>query len=199
MTHHDFSALDKRLDRIAQLQEKNQIAINELVENTKKHDLQLAKTDAQLEKTIAKVDKLSTMYGGVANNQGAVAEEFYINSLQKNPTLNGMTFDTLHKNLNGHRNNIQDEFDIVLVNGIAVFIIEVKYKAHANDVDRLINKKSQNFSILFPQYKHYKKYLGLASFNINDETKSNALSQGVTVLQRDGNIIVASPGAAIKV
>jgi len=42
-----------------------------------KTDEQQAKTDQQLAKTDAKLDRLAEMYGGVGNNQGAIAEEFY--------------------------------------------------------------------------------------------------------------------------
>ena len=171
-----------------------------------KTDAQLAKTDAQLEKTTAqlartdsqlartdrKLDKISEMYGGVANNLGAVTEEFFVNALNKNPTINGIAFDTIFKQLNARANGIQDEFDIVLLNGIAVFIIEVKYKAHQNDIDCLINKKYQNFATLFPQYSDYKAYLGLATFCINDDLKFKAISQGITILQQQGDIITTT-------
>ena len=43
-------------------------------------------------------------------------------------------------------------------------LIEVKYKAHKNDVEKLITKKYENFKILYPEYKYYNHHLGLASF-----------------------------------
>ena len=134
------------------------------------------------------------MYGGLSNNIGSVTEEFFVNALNKKPVINGITFDTVSKQLNGRSNGIQDEFDIVLINGTCVFIIEVKNKAHKKDIDCLINKKSQNFATLFPHYKHYKAYLGLATFCIDDELKSYAISKGITVLQQQGNFMVTTPG-----
>ncbi|KAF3981498.1 MAG: hypothetical protein HFP78_06720 [Methylococcales symbiont of Hymedesmia sp. n. MRB-2018] len=154
-----------------------------------KTDEQLAKTDAQLAKTDAKVDKLAKMYGGASNNQGDVAEEFYFNSLKANPTLNGIKFDHIDKNITRCKDGIEDEYDIVLINGKEIFIIEVKYKAHQADLDRLLNTKAPNFDKLYPEYQNYIKHLGLASFSINDELKKHALENHVTVLQRKGKLI----------
>ncbi len=158
-----------------------------------KTDAQLAKTDAQLAKTDARLDKLATMYGGVANNQGAVAEAFYFNSLGHDPVLRGIHFDFVYKNLAGNRQGIQDEYDIVLLNGQDVFIIEVKYKAHPNDLKTLIDKKAAHFKPLFPLYKEHRMHLGLAAFHLDDETIQSALDQGVTVLQRKGDLIETTP------
>ena len=71
-----------------------------------KTDAQLAKTDAQLAKTDAKLNKLAEMYGGVCNNQGRVAEEFYFNSLKHNPVLNGIQFDFIEKNVTRSKGEI---------------------------------------------------------------------------------------------
>ena len=158
-----------------------------------KTDAQLAKTDAQLTKTVATVDKLAKMYGGVANNQGAVAEEFYFNSLKDHLVLQGIHFDFIDKNLTRKRDGIQDEYDILLLNGQDVFIIEVKYKAHPDNLKTLIGKKAANFKKLFPAYKDHKMHLGLASFHLDDETIHAALEQGVTVLQRKGDLIETTP------
>jgi hypothetical protein len=75
------------------------------------------------------------------------------------------------------------------VNGKDIAIIEVKYKAHKNDVEKLINKKYENFKILYPEYKNYNHHLGLASFNINEIVKDLALKNNVMLLQRKGDII----------
>ena len=155
------------------------------------------KTDEQMARTDARLDKLATMYGGVSNNQGAVAEAFYFNSLKHNPVLRGIRFDSVHKNLNNNRQGIQGEYDIVLSNGQDVFVIEVKYKAHPNDLETLINKKAVNFKTLFPFYKDHKMHLGLASFHLDDKTIQSALDQGVTVLQRKGDLIETTPATPL--
>ena len=150
---------------------------------------QLAKTDAQLAKTDAKLDRLAEMYGGVGNSQGAVAEEFYYNSLKADPVLGGVRFDFVDKNITRSHAGLEDEFDLLLVNGRAVFVVEVKYKAHPNDLRRLLDDKAASFRRLFPEYADREQRLVLAAFHVHDELKRAALAQGVTVLQRKGDLI----------
>jgi predicted ribosome-associated RNA-binding protein Tma20 len=57
------------------------------------------------------------------------------------------------------------------------------------DVEKLINKKYENFKILYPEYKNYNHHLGLASFNINESVKDIALKNNVILLQRKDDLI----------
>ena len=153
-----------------------------------KTDAQLAKTDAQLAKTDAKLSKLAEMYGGMGNNQGKVAEEFFFNSLKLNPVLNGIHFDFIDKNVTRSKAGIEEEYDLLLVNGRAIYIVEVKYCLHPKDVERMVGRKLTNFKKLFPEYQNYQIHLALASFAVDDDVKRMALDQGVTVLQRHGDV-----------
>ncbi len=87
-----------------------------------------------------------------------------------------------------HRGDIQEEYDLVMTNGVAVGIVEVKYKAHQNDLDKL-ERKMRHFKKLFPIYNAYKLYGAIASFHINDEAKREALERGFFVLQRSGELV----------
>ena len=154
-----------------------------------KTDAQLAKTDAKLRRLADKVNHLAEMYGGVGNNQGAVAEEFYFNSLNADPVLGEVRFDFIEKNITRSHAGRVDEFDLLLVNGRAVYVVEVKYKAHENDLRRLLEHKVASFRHLFPEHADREQRFVLAAFHIHDELKSAALAQGVTVLQRKGDLI----------
>jgi len=154
-----------------------------------KTDAQLAKTDAQLAKTDAKLNKLAEMYGGVGNNQGKVAEEFYYNSLKHRPVLKGISFDFLEKNVTRSKGELEEEYDLLLVNGTDVFIIEVKYRLHPKDINRLQGRKLTNFRKLFPEHRDYRIHLALATFSADDEVKQLAFEQGITILQRKGDLI----------
>jgi hypothetical protein len=154
-----------------------------------KTDSQLAKTDAQLAKTDTKLNKLAEMYGGVGNNQGKVAEEFYYNSLRHDPTLNGIHFDFIDKNVTRSKGDIEEEYDLLLINGEDVFIVEVKYRLHPKDVALLVGRKQTHFKQLFPEYRNYRIHLALATFALEDNVKQMALEQGVTLLQRRGDLI----------
>jgi Holliday junction resolvase-like predicted endonuclease len=147
------------------------------------------KTDAQLAKTDAKLNKLAEMYGGVGNNQGRVIEEFYYNSLKHNPVLNGIQFDFIEKNVTRSKGGIEEEYDLLLVNGQEIYIVEVKYRLHPKDIERMVGRKLTNFKKLFPEYQNYRIHLALATFAVEDDVKQLALDNGVTLLQRRGDVI----------
>jgi len=153
-----------------------------------KTDEQMKKTDEIVKETSRKVDKLGILLGGISNSQGDVAEEFFINSIGSHQNIGGIQYDFMDNNISRKRNNIEDEFDIVLVNGKDVAIIEIKYKLNQKDIDRLLNKKIVNFKKLYPEYKDYNHHLGLASFKIHSDLKQEALDNNIMVLQRKGDL-----------
>jgi len=142
---------------------------------------------AQQEST-RKLDKLGELYGNIGQNQGDVAEEFFFNSLANDTHLGSIHFDDIEKNGHKRRGKTEEEYDIIMTNGDAVGIVEVKYKAHENDLDKL-DRKMQNFKKLFPWFKDYKQYGAIASFHINDDAKREALRRGYFVLQRSGDLV----------
>ena len=160
-------------------------------EQLKKTDEQLKKTDEQLKKSEQdfnrRIKKLEELVGNIGNNQGDVAEEYFVNSLKDNLSLAGMDFDTLMNNVGIKHKGIRDEFDILLVNGDSVALIEVKYKVHPNILEKL-PKKIEHLKLL-PQYKNYKVYAGIAGFYIPDEVIDEAIKRGYFVLQRKGDVI----------
>ena len=146
---------------------------------------------ASQEKSDRRIDKVAKLVGNISNNQGGVAEEFFINSLAPTQKLGGIQYDFMETNLHRHikSKNVRDEFDIVLVNGKDIAIIEVKYNAHENDVETLITRKLDNFKKLYPEYKDYTHHLGLASFKVNEKVKQKALENNVMILQRKGDVV----------
>ena len=142
---------------------------------------------AQVE-TDRKLEKVSDLLGGIGRNQGDVAEDFFFNSLVDDPHLGGIHFDDISKNESKQRGKLQEEYDIVMTNGNAIGIVEVKYKVHENDLSKL-DRKMRNFKTLFPVYENYKLYGAIASFHINDDAKKEALERGFFVLQRKGEVV----------
>ena len=159
---------------------------------------QMKRTDEQLKRTDEKLERLGITLGNVTNNQGDVAEEFFLNSLLKDNHLGNIYFDDVVKNMEKHRGQMQEEFDLVLTNGDVIGIVEVKYKAHENDLDKL-DRKMKNFKKLFPIYQNYKQYGAIASFHINDATKKEALRRGYFVLQRSGDLVHTESGDHLTV
>ena len=117
------------------------------------------------------------------------SEEFFYNSLEDKKDLAGIHYDFIDKNWKSSTKNLRDEFDIVMVNGKDIAIIEVKYKAHERDLEKLLTQKQTNFRELFPIYKDYNHHLALASFYMHQDLKEKALENNVIVLQRKGDVM----------
>ena len=150
------------LDRTAKGQEENKKAIKEL------------------QKTV----------GGWANNHGSFAEEYFFNSFEKGEkNFFGKKFDEIQKHISSFWKGIEDEYDIVLYNDNAVAIIEVKYKAHENDIPTVL-KKAETFRVLFPYYKDFKIYLGLASMAFYPELEQDCINEGIAIIKQVGDSVV---------
>jgi len=150
---------------------------------------QMRKTDEDMKALQQLVKRVSLDVGNIGNSQGAVAEEFFYNSLKATQNLAGIHYDSIDKNLTRASAGIEDEFDIVMINGKDVALIEVKYRARHADLTKLLTRKYENFKKLFPIYKDYNHHLVLATFSLYDDLKDAALSNGVIVLQRKGDTI----------
>ena len=148
--------------------------------------------------TDRKLDKVAKMIGGVSISQGDIAEDFFYNSFIKDNHLGKLAFDDITKNMAKHRGKTQEEYDIFLTNGESIAIIEVKYKAHLDDIKKL-NRKFNNFKKLFPIYKDYKLYGAMASFHFNQDTKDELLEQGYFIVERSGNLIKTENSDYLKV
>ncbi len=156
----------------------------------------MGRTDEKFEELRISNKTMGKLLGNISNNQGDVAEEFFYNSLAHTQTLAGIHYDFVDKNMTRTSNGISDEYDIVMINGKDIAIIEVKYKAHESDLNKLLTKKYENFKKLFPMYKDYNHHLVLATFSLYDDLKEMALANGVTVLQRKGDTIESFVPAA---
>jgi len=170
-------------------QEQLAQAILELKNSNLRLESSQKKSDAKMIETQESLKRIGKMVGNISNNQGDIAEEFFYNSLKAKPSMAGINYDFIEPNAHRSRNDIEDEYDILLVNGKDIAIIETKYKAHTSDIEKLINKKYNNFKKLYPEYKDYKHHLGLASFNMNEDVKEMASKNNVILLQRKGDLI----------
>jgi SMC interacting uncharacterized protein involved in chromosome segregation len=157
-------------------------------ESKREVDEQMKQTDEQMKKTDEKLKKLGVLTGNISNSQGEVAEEYFANSLEANPQIGNLTFDIVDRNTLRRIGKLRDEFDIILINGDSVAVVEVKYKLHPKDIEKLTQKK-ENFRKLFPAYSGYKLYMGLASFKVSQEVRKCIEEKGYFLLQRNGDVI----------
>jgi hypothetical protein len=166
------------------------------------HDRLFKETDQLIKGSAAKVDKYQEAYekrmakmeenmGNWSNNHGSFAEEYFFNSFEnEQQNFFGEHFNDIDKNLKPpKKNNLKDEYDIVMYNDSYVAIVESKFKAHKNDIPKVI-KKAETFRILCPDYKDYRIYLGLASLSFNDELEHECMEQGIAVIKQVGDMVV---------
>ena len=189
MTDDELKAL---IASIALVQKETAAAQKETGEEIKALAVAQKETGEQMKRNdkmlTAKLDRMGINLGNIGQNQGDVAEEFFFQSLIKDNRLGGIYFDDVTKNMERHKGNIQEEYDLVMTNGDVIAVVEVKYKAHKNDLDKL-DRKMKHFKQLFPIYQSFKQYGAIAAFHINDDAKNEALRRGYFVLQRSGDLV----------
>jgi hypothetical protein len=172
-----------------------------LQENAKKmaesradFDQRMKETDRRIEKSREdyerRMKKMEETMGSWTYNHGSFAEEYFFNSFESGQQdFFGERFDKIEKNIKNSSKTLQDEYDIVMYNGAYVAIIEVKYKAHKNDLP-IVLKKADTFRILCPDYKDSKIYLGLASMSFYPELEQECIKQGIAVIKQVGDTVV---------
>jgi hypothetical protein len=149
--------------------------------------------DAQLAEVTRKLDKASALLGNIGQNQGAVAEEFFFNSLSAKPVLGGIYYDEVIDNVKGFSGKLRGEYDVVMVNGKSVALVEVKYAVHPDDIAKTI-KGIANYRVMFPQHKDFDVYGAIAGFKIPKEVAESAKAQGLMVLKRVGDVMEVDAG-----
>jgi hypothetical protein len=156
-----------------------------------------AKFDRELEKSRAEHNRdmktLRKELGGVGRNNGAFAEEFFFNALKyKRRNIFGEKFDDVMKSSKVTFNKgYEDEYDILLVNGQAVCIVEVKYKADTDDIAQVL-RKEKTFRVNFPRYSDKKVYLALASMSFHKQTEKACKENGIAIMKQVGDTLVVT-------
>ncbi len=146
---------------------------------------------AQVKANGEKLARMGIRLGEIQQNNGEIAEEYFYKSIEHTMKLGDVSFDFIDRNLSRHikRSNLQGEYDMILVNGSTVVFIETKYKMHINDVLKIKEVMIPKFKALFPEYKNYKLFAGVASFHINKQAKNLAKQFGFYVLEKVGEVL----------
>jgi len=169
-----------------------------LTEKFAESDRQFQETKAKTEKDRLeserqydrRMKKIEELMGSWANNQGCFAEEYFFNSFEiGEQNFLGEHFDEIEKNVKGIKKNFKDEYDIVLINGKSVGIIEVKYKAHTNDISKVL-RKATTFRVNFPEYECHQIYLGLATMAFHPELEQECMAHGIAIIKQVGDMVV---------
>jgi hypothetical protein len=127
-----------------------------------------------LEKSI---ERMSEEVGGIGKSNGAMAEEFIFNALEKDMIFGGIEFYDISTTFNKYskRQNLRGQYDIVLTNGDTIAIIEIKYKVRKEDVTKFFTTQVDKFRKLFPFYANYKIVLGVGGMSFEKEANANGI------------------------
>jgi len=137
------------------------------------------------------IKELSKRIGGIDENQGNHAEQYFQNILMEKLTFDGQKYDKMIPNLEcfGEKGVSLLELDMVLVNGKSVAIIEVKNRIHPKFVRELAEERVIKFREHFPMYSKHKAYLGIAGFSFSKKVLEEAERYGICVLRQVGDSI----------
>jgi len=147
----------------------------------------LKKSNEEYHKRQKKIDE---NLGSWSHNLGNFAEEYFQNSFDKGKkNFFGKRFYKLERNLSGIKPKFEDEYDIVLINGKYISIIEVKFKGHINHIPKIL-KKAYTFRENFPYYGKRKIYLGLASMSFYKKLEEKCKNEGIAIIKQVGDNVI---------
>ena len=153
-------------------------------------DLLMAENARRMAKTDRQIKQLGKMIGGLSRNHGLFAEEYFFNSFKRgNKNFFGEQFDKVVRSEILDEDRIKAEFDLLLINGKSVALIEVKYRTKAKTIDRLLNKVKY-FRRKFPEYQNHQLFLGVASMVFEEQMENECLDHGIAVIKQVGEAVV---------
>jgi chromosome segregation ATPase len=138
--------------------------------------------EKQRAKIEAKLERMGISFGNFQNNIAESTEEMFYEGLLDKKEINNIKFDAVYHNMKDG----QREYDIVMKNGKYIAIIEVKQKAHVNDIDDLKNKQVKSFKENFKLSDKKKILLGLASPVLTPVVRKKAEEEGIFLLSQNG-------------
>ena len=160
-----------------------------------KFDREWEKSRIEFEKQNAEFDRrwkeLNETVMGMSKSDGLYAEEYFFNSFEQGKkTFFGETFDKIERNIKCIEPvEARDEYDIVLINGKSVGIIEVKYRGRVDDIPKIINKAS-TFRVHHPSLQNHRIYLAMASMTFHKRLEDECLKKGIAIVKQVGETVV---------
>ena len=177
-------AYDKRMEESNEKFEQSRVAFDKRME-VSNEKYELSRVDFE-----RRMKKFEEMTGGLSNNHGMFAEEYFFNSFEKGKqNFFGEKFDDIERNVKGIDSGYKDEYDILLINGKSIAIVEVKFKARDKDIEKVI-KKAKTFRINFPKYQSHQVYLALAAMVFDKNAEENCIDNGIAIVKQVGETVI---------
>jgi hypothetical protein len=179
---------DRKFQETAQMFQESKAENDRLLRESKaEFDRRFAETDRIVRSTSLKVDEVARMVGGMSDNHGKFAEEYFSNSFDNGQReFFGEKFYRIEKNVEGEN---PGEYDIMLINGNSVAVIETKFRARSKNVNEMY-KKAKVFRKNFPEYKSHRLYLGLAAMVFDKGVEDMFANKGIAIIKQVGDTVV---------
>jgi hypothetical protein len=177
---------DRRMQETDRRMQETDRRMQETDRRMQETDRQIKETDRILRE---KLDKLGEKIGGISNNIGHHAEQYFQDILAGTLSFGGIKYDEMIPNITYKSKKYEIEFDITLVNGKSIAIIEVKNRIHPGDVRKFAEERIEIFRKFFPEFKRHKAYLGIAGFSFSKAVLEEAKKYGMGVIKQVGKSI----------
>ncbi|MGU9951323.1 MAG: hypothetical protein ACNYPH_03260 [Gammaproteobacteria bacterium WSBS_2016_MAG_OTU1] len=132
----------------------------DLAKSSEKFDADLAKSreefDDRHRKLQESMDRANERLGGYTNNEAERLENEFYEGLLETMDVNGVRLDELRQ-----RQKAKYEYDLVGINGKAVFVGEIKQKLLLKDVEKFAKERLVYFAEDFPNVAKRRKVFGM--------------------------------------
>ncbi len=149
---------------------------------------QSKETDRKFQETDRIVRGISKEIGGIGNNIGDVAEDYFRGALEKMKEFAGVKIEDVIS-LYKRSKNLEGEYDVVVVGKDTLIVVEVKHKLTRDHVAQFINKSLPTFIMVYPEYSDYKILGGVAGMTTQKTAIDLAVSKGLYVITQSGQKI----------
>ena len=172
---------ERKIDKLSIESEKT----DQLIKNL---SIESEKTDRQLKQEIKNLAKL---VGGMGNSNGEMAEEYFYSAFQADKFFANERFYKVRRNQIYRKEEIEAEFDIVLLNGKSAALIEVKYNAKPDNISiEKIIEKIKYFKTLYPECEKFNIYLGVAAMSFKKGFEKELHQAGIATIRPVGKKMV---------
>lgn len=127
----------------------------------------------------------------MSKTHGRVAEEFFHAALLEAPCLGGMEFGHAFPNVKVTHSGESAEYDLLLMNGEFVAVIEIKHRLRRGDVERMRKVTLPKFRYFLPGYKDKTLAPAMAAMTADEDAVALAHKCGYAVLRPDGQKVRA--------
>jgi len=165
-------------------------------ESEARFEREMAASRAEFDRRSADIDRqikeVNESVNGISKSNGMLAEEFFFNAIDMgDKKIFGEQFDECYSYVKRHNksNQLRTEQDIILFNGKSIALVEVKYRARKEDIQKIIDRLPK-FRTLYSEYKEHRTYLGIAAMSFDKGVEKECTDKGVAIVKQVGDTVV---------